>query len=110
MPNVDFEAMFNTIKTGVTSLATSSLKGYATNASKDMQNFLASIKTNLELWTNEFIAQKMDMDELQDLIHGQTGLLKLEAITEAGLLQAQADAFKAGVINIITETITKAIP
>ncbi len=110
MSNIDFEAMFNTIKTGITNLAATSLKSYATSASADMQNFLASIKTNIQTWTQEFVAGKMDADELQDLVNGETGLLKMEAVTEAGLLQAQADEFKAGVINIIVSAITKVVP
>ena len=74
-----------------------------------MQNFLASIKANIQTWTKQFASGKMDADELQDLINGETGLLKMEVITEAGLAQAQADQFKLGVINLIVDTITKVI-
>jgi hypothetical protein len=109
MATPDFAAMFNTIKSGVTSLAQSSLKTFTEQAKGEVQTLLTSVQSNIKTWTLEYTSGKMDKDELADLIGGQAAVIQEATLMEAGLAQIQIDQLKAGIINLVVDTVTKAL-
>ena len=105
----DISSIFNTIKSGITSLAETSLKNYASQAESAVQALLGSLESNIEKWTTDVVSGDMSTAELADLVGGQSALVEITALTQAGLAQIQADEFRQGVIDIVVKAVSTAI-
>lgn len=106
MPDIDFNALFNTLKIGVTQLATTSLKDYVNQAKTDGENILNTLKGNIEEWANQLKNKEITPDELEFLIGSQEANLKMVALKQMGIAVAEMDKFKKGIIELITKTLT----
>ena len=102
---MDTTQVFDTLRTGIVSLAQTTFKGYAIQAQSDGQAILDQMKTDIENWTNQYTTGVISQDELSFTIQGRKEDLEVAALTEAGIAQAQIDGFKTGVINLIEKTI-----
>ena len=107
---LDFNNVFNTLKTGVINLAETSLKNFVAAASQDGLAFLEALKTQLAGWAQQAAAGALSASDLAFLIQAQKDLLALTALKQAGLAQIAADQFKTDVINLVTTTLTSLIP
>lgn len=102
---IDFEAIFKTLRQEVSSLALSSLKELANEATSDGHMLLDTLKDNLKNWSEELAAGDLSEEDFKDLVLGQKDIIKMVALKQKGLMQAKADKFKSDVLNLITNTI-----
>jgi hypothetical protein len=106
---IDVDAIINSIKTGVVSLAKTSLANYLPQAEKDAEAIGASLKDNIVTWTTQLSGGQIDGEDLAFLIKGNEQLLKVDALTQAGVALVALDQFKQGIIDLIVNTLTAAI-
>jgi len=107
---IDFNNVFNTLKTGVINLAETSLKNFVAAASQDGLTFLDALKTQLAGWAQQAADGQLSASDLSFLILAQKDLLALTALKQAGLAEIAVDQFRTGVINLVTTTLTSLIP
>jgi hypothetical protein len=105
MATVDFSSTFTQLTHGITSLAQTTVADYVREAESDGNAFLAQIKDDLETWTLFVAEGKLTKTGLAELIEGDASLIKMEALTQAGLAQIALDNFKNGVFSLIENTI-----
>lgn len=103
------EEVLKQLKTGISDLAQSSVKKYVAQATSDGQSMLTSMESDLKNWTSSLASGALTPDDFKDLVLGQKDLLKLSALTQAGIAVIEADKFKQAVLNLVISTITSAI-
>lgn len=106
---LDFSNIFTQIKNAIVALSKESFKSMAAAAASDGTSLLHIIQSNLEKYTHQLECGAIDEDEFKILVLGNQDLVKMTALTEAGLAAAQADAFKMQVFNTIIETVLNLI-
>jgi hypothetical protein len=109
MASIDIDAIISDIEQGVGSLAGNLVPGYVSQAEKDSGNFLHQIKDDLQQWATQFVNGEISKDDFSDLVHGDKDLLKMAALTKAGIPQAKLDSFKAGLFGIIIKVVVALI-
>jgi hypothetical protein len=107
---LDFNNVFNTLKTGVVNLAETTLSNFVAAASQDGLAFLDALKTQLEGWVQQVATGALSASDLEFLVLAQKDLLAMTALKQAGLAEIAVDQFKNDVINLVTSTLTSLIP
>ncbi len=102
---VNFEDIFNDIKTQVVDLAKTEVKDYADNAVKDTNEYLQTSKEKLKKWTLLLVDKKIDGDEFGYLVNSQLGLGEMKVLTNIGIAQIKAEKFKDDVIHLVVNTV-----
>ncbi|WP_221392721.1 hypothetical protein [Dyadobacter sp. NIV53] len=106
MTTMNFDQIYQSLQTGVESVAKESLDGYVNQAKKDGEQALGTIKENLQRWAIEVESGALNKEDLEFLLQGEEALDELVALKEAGLAAVQIDKFRNGLINMIIGTIT----
>lgn len=106
---IEVNSIINTIKTGITGIAQTSLKNYLPQVEADAQSIANVLQSNIEAWTTQLTSGAISADDLKDLILTDEDVLKVAALTQKGLAQIQLDQFKQQVANLIVTTITGAL-
>ncbi|NDC42183.1 MAG: hypothetical protein EBZ77_11650 [Chitinophagia bacterium] len=109
MSDVNFEQLFNNLKTSVVKLAGETAGNYATNAIAESHELLDQMKKDLKMWTIQLAAGALSKDDLADLLAGQKDLLKITVLTQAGMAAAAADKFKDDLFHLLTSSLLAAI-
>lgn len=109
MSTLNFNQFFQNIESGVETLTESTLQDYLAQAKTDGQNAIDSMKTNLQQWAEEVEQGALTLADLNFLLKAEESLTKMTALKEAGLAAVRIDAFKSGIVNIITGAITNII-
>src|ERR1035437_6397839 len=91
--------IFKQLEQGITSIAESSLKNYLSQAQIDGKSFLIAIEDDLTNWTNLLAERQLLPADFKDLVLGQKDLLKMVALKQAGIAEAQLDQFKQAVFG-----------
>jgi hypothetical protein len=107
--NIDIESLIGNLKTGIIGIAKTSFGKYLPQAEADATAIANAIKANIQTWTAQLTSGAINADDLKFLISGNEELLKIDALTQAGIAQIQLDQFKADVTNLIVKTVTAAI-
>ena len=105
MAQPNFEEIFTQLKSDIINLAQTTIKNYVNEAKTDGQNILDKMKEKLARWTTQLANGELKTDEFEWLVDSQKDLLVMSALKDAGLAEIRADQFKAGVLNIIVDTI-----
>ncbi|KAA6438436.1 hypothetical protein FEM33_17265 [Dyadobacter flavalbus] len=109
MNAIDFNQLYDSLKSGVETVAKESLNSYVSQATKDGKNALQDIKTNLQRWAVEVETGALTKEDLQFLLQEETALDELTSLKEAGLAAVQIDKFRNGLINMIISTVTGSV-
>ncbi len=109
MSNIDFQSIFNTLKTGVIQLAGTTARNYVDHAKNDGLALLNGMKDDLARWTEQMKDGLMSTAELEDLVKGQITDIKLAALKQAGITAIELDKFKKGLVDLISKTISTVI-
>ncbi len=109
MANIDIKSIIKEIEDGIGSLAANVVPGYVSEAEKDAGDFLAQIKTDLARWSAEYVNGQISEDDFSNLLQGDQDLLKMAALTKAGITDAKMDSFKAGLFTIIEKVVSALI-
>jgi hypothetical protein len=106
---INFDTIFNSLKEGVSNLANTTLKEYVTQATADGNTILNNVKNDFPTWASELSSGALHSDDLTFLILERGDALKMAALTQAGILEVEADQFKNGVVNLIVTTLSTAV-
>lgn len=109
MATINFDQLFEDLKSGAESVAKNSLQAYVDQAKKDGQEALSSMKANLQRWAAEVETGVLTKDDLKFLLQEETALDEMNALKQAGLAEVQIDKFKNGLINMILGTLTSVV-
>lgn len=106
----DFVAALNTIKNGIINLGKTAGANELNQLETVAQSTSDAIKSDIETWTSQLASGAITADDLKYLISSDEEYFQIVALTQAGIAEAQMDAFKAGVAALITSTLTALIP
>lgn len=105
MAAINFENLFNGLKTDVVTLATASFKTLATEAATDAQNLLQEMKEKLARWTILLAEKKLTPDDFELLINAQKDLIEMKVLQKAGLTAIRIEQFRDSVVNLVADSI-----
>ena len=106
MNTINFDQLFQTLETGVATIAKESFQNYYDQAKADGQSALVSMKTNLQNWTAEVENGALTTEDLEFLLKEEGALDEMIALKQAGLVEVQLDKFKAALISLVMNTLT----
>jgi hypothetical protein len=109
MPDIDFSAIFQQLKTDLFNLAGVSFKDFVSEAKNDGQNLLESMKEKLERWTTLLAKGDLTIEDFEWLVNSQKDLAKMNALKEAGLTEIRIDQFKSSVLNLVVDSVQHAL-
>ena len=105
MSTLNFNQVFQTIESGVESLAKSSLHDYLAQAKNDGKSIVDGMKAELQQWTSELEEGALTMEDMNYLLKEEAALTEMTALKEAGLAAVRIDEFKNGITNVITGAV-----
>jgi hypothetical protein len=103
-----FSNFETSVISGVEKLATGSLKDFLTEARTDAKSFLTLAEEDLKRWTSELADNKLTQDDFADLVKGDADLAELDALTQAGIIEADLQRFRDGLVNLVVDAAFKA--
>lgn len=103
---IDIQSILSELETGIVDLAKTTLKDFTNQATMDGKQLLSILKDDLIRWTQEIAEGKLSKEVFETLLIGQKDLIKMSALTQAGLALAKIDEFKNGIFDLILNTIT----
>lgn len=106
MRNIDFNAVFDTLKDGVTDLATTTAHNYLNAAKADGIKLVESLKTDIKTWGEQFVAGELTENDVKFLVMAKKDLIEMNALKQAGLSLVKVDQFKKGLLELIVKTLT----
>ena len=107
--SIDFKELFNELKTAIIGLAKSTVKEYAAEAASEGTSLLHNVQDDIKRYGQQLADEKITADDFKLLLLGKQDQVEMTALTQAGLAEAKADAFKKAVFNIIIDTVLKFI-
>lgn len=105
----DFEHLFNEVKDKVVQLGKESLGEFASQATKEVTEYLQSVAEKLKLHTMQLATGKIDKDDFELILNSEAALGQMKIQTQIGLAKIRADKFMAGVKSIVLETLLKVV-
>ena len=106
---INFSDIFDQLKAGVVGLAKTTASHYLADAKKDGQNLLIEMKDDLERWTKMLINGDLTTKDFEWLVNSERDSIRMAALEQAGLAMIRIDQFKNSVLNLIVDTVFKAI-
>ena len=102
---IDFQSLFNQIKNEIIALAKEDFKTLAAEAASDGTSLLHDIENKLKKYTQQLADGEITGDDFKLLVLGNKDQVEMSALTQAGLAEAKADAFKQGIFDIIINSV-----
>ena len=106
---VNFDEIFDSIKSGFEDLAKTTLSDLNDVAVEDAYVFLTKTKNDLMNWTEQLAEKKINQTEFELNVRGQKELAECVLLKKAGLAEIEVDKFQTGIMNIIINTVLKLI-
>lgn len=106
---MDFNSIFNTLKSGIISLAKSTATDYFNNIKDAGLKLADQMKDDLASWTKQYQDGELSKSDLEDLVKGKVTDLKLEALEGEIKAKVELDKFKSGLVDLITTTVTSIV-
>ncbi|MBS1756581.1 MAG: hypothetical protein JSU03_04835 [Bacteroidetes bacterium] len=107
--SINFPDILTEIKNGIVDLAKSTVSNYLKEAKKDAQSLLTEMKDDLERWTNLLAQGLLTTEDFEWLVNSEKDTVKMAALEQAGLAAIRIDQFKSSLLNLIVDTVFKAI-
>jgi hypothetical protein len=107
---IDIQAILKDLETKIINLAKSSFKDATKQATADGKELWEELKEDVTRWVRLLADGKITAGEFEVLAIGKEDLIKMTALTQAGLALARIDKFKGAVIDLIIDTVTGIIP
>lgn len=98
---IDFDALMDTIKQQIGSLAEANWSSYKDAVIQDSNEFLQTSKDRLKKWTEELALNQISKDDFEFLVKGLRELAKMEALKRAGITLIELDKLRSSILNII---------
>jgi hypothetical protein len=103
---IDIQAILKDLETKIINLAKSSFKDATKQATADSKALWEELKEDVARWIKLLSEHKITGAEFELLAIGKEDLIKMTALTQAGLALARIDKFKGAVIDLIIDTVT----
>jgi len=100
-------AFFKVVEDGLLALAKQEAGEYASELVKDVQKFVDENKDDLLMWGKQLAAGEMTAEGFNFAVKGRHRLLRMEALTQAGLATIRVDELKHKVLETIVAAATK---
>ena len=110
MASIDFDAIIDTTLGKSEELAKTLFRNYVTQAGTDVDDFLKNSREGIERAIKLRLENKIDDEDLEDLILGKRDLAAMHALKQVGLAKAAVDTFVNGVMQILLDATFAAIP
>jgi hypothetical protein len=107
---MDFNAIFDQLKSDVVELAKLTLKNYSTEAKEDALLFLEGSKDKLKKWTELLADGKLSISEFEWLVQSQKDLAHMELLYQKGLAKIRVDQFRNSLINLVVDSVLNLVP
>jgi hypothetical protein len=95
------------VQDGLLNIAKGDLKDFLKQAKDDGDQFLTSVKNDVETWTKQLNDGGLSKDEFDFLVRGKADLAKMHALMEAGITAIRVQNFRDAVINLVIDTAFK---
>ena len=102
-----FDDFWNAVRDGVVNIAKGDLKDFLKQAKDDGDQFLTSVKNDLETWTKQLADGDLSKDEFEFLVRGKADLAEMHALTQAGIAAIRVQKFRDAVIDLAIDTAFK---
>ncbi len=106
---MDFDQIKNDIFGQVAALAKTILGDRKDEIVNETKAFLEESEAEIKAWTEAFVSLKIPKNEYEMLVKTRIDLLKMKALTQAGMTLIQLDNFRQGVLDIVVKAASKAI-
>lgn len=107
--SVDFDQLFTSLVAGVKGVAEQNLNECIHDAASSGISTIYNLKLELQHWTEQLAAGEIGKEDLEWNLQSAIDASEMTALKQAGLLQIHVDKFKAGLLNLIMQTIQTAI-
>lgn len=104
-----FDEIFESIKDGSEELIKLTVSNFKTEALADTKGFLMSSKDKLERWTRLLIEKQITTEDFEFLVKSQESLAEMNLLLQAGLAKIRIDLFVGSLLNLIIDTVFKAV-
>lgn len=105
----NFETFFQELKDGAIDIAKNEASDYIREATDDGQEFLESIKDDLQTWMRQAAEGQLSKEDLAFLIRGKRDLAQMKALTQAGLAAARIERMRTAAIDLVISAADKAV-
>jgi len=109
MASINFNELFDSLKTGVADLAKGTVTDYVGQATQEGQDTLDQMRADIEQWSKSIATGDMNTDDLKFLIEGRKELTEMRGLEQLGIAQIELDKFKSGMIDLVIGGISKFI-
>ena len=106
---ININDLIKSIKDGIINLAKTSLKDYIKEAGDDAEDFLERAKENLTTWTQQLETGELSKKDFEWLIKSKAELLEMVGLKHAGIAKIKLDEFRKGALDILRDTVFKAV-
>jgi len=105
-----FDEYINAVIDGSKSLAQSNFNDLINEAEQDTKAFIDTIKGDLIKWSGMLVDKKLSEQDFRDLVEAQKELLKIQALTRAGLTLTRCERFRSGLISLMIDKAFEIFP
>ncbi len=106
----DFGSLFQDMTNQIGAYAQKTIPEHVTQAMDDATKFLNKTKSKLQEWALAVEQGKMSVEDVEWLLGSEKDLAEMNALKQKGLTKIKADEFKNQMVNIVVNTISKAVP
>jgi hypothetical protein len=100
----NFENFIHIVENNTKKLAKHTLKGFKTEALKDVKAFLEDSKEDLQRWTRLLAIGELSQDDFEWLVIGRKEVIELQVLKQSGLTLVRLDRFKNALLNSVIDT------
>ena len=105
MATIDFNDIFQGLKSAVEVFAKKEVNEYWKEAAGDAGDFLDKTKDQLERWAKRLVNGELSADDFAWLVKGKKDLAEMKLLKQAGVTLIRVDEFKAGLLDVIVKTV-----
>jgi hypothetical protein len=95
------------LQKGVRKLAQQLVDGFEEEALTDMNTFLKKSGKDLQRWTELLAAGEITKEDFADLVQAQKALAELHELTRTGIIRAELERFRTGLIRLLIDSAMK---
>lgn len=104
-----FEQAFGELKSGLTSLITTTLKKRSEAALEAGKDYLETLKDDLRTWSGQVAKGELSLEDVRWLVNSKKDLAEMILLKEKGLSLVAVDQFKNQLSQLLIGTVTKGL-
>lgn len=105
-----FDEYIKAVIDGSKSLAQSNFSDLINEADQDTKAFIDTIKGDLIKWSGMLADKKISEQDFRDLVEAKKDLVKIQALTMAGLTLTRCERFRSSLISLLIDKAFEIFP